>query len=58
MFGRLGPFELIIILVIILMILGPNRLIGAGKALGRTISEFRREARDKDQEDSKKDQSS
>ncbi|HCW50931.1 MAG TPA: twin-arginine translocase TatA/TatE family subunit [Clostridiales bacterium] len=46
MFSRLGPLELVIIFVIILMILGPHRLVGAGKALGRAIGEFRRAAKE------------
>lgn len=41
MFGWLGPLELVIILVIVLVIMGPQRLAGAGKALGRAIREFR-----------------
>lgn len=54
MFSRLGPLELIIIFVIILMILGPQRLVGAGKALGKALGEFRRETKPEDE--SKDDQ--
>lgn len=53
MFGRLGPLELIIILVIVLVILGPQRLTGAGKAIGKAIREFRSSTKGEDEEDSK-----
>lgn len=39
---RIGPTELIIILVIILIIFGVGRLSEIGGALGRGIREFRR----------------
>ena len=48
----IGPFELIIVLVIALLVLGPKRLPDAGKSLGKGIREFRSalsgEARDDD----------
>ncbi|MEW6031522.1 MAG: twin-arginine translocase TatA/TatE family subunit [Bacillota bacterium] len=53
MFGRLGPLELFVILIIVLLILGPQRLAGAGKALGRAIGEFRRASKEPDAEDGK-----
>jgi len=40
MFG-LGPPELIIILVIALLIMGPSRLPKAGRAIGEGIKEFK-----------------
>ncbi|MFZ5897805.1 MAG: twin-arginine translocase TatA/TatE family subunit [Bacillota bacterium] len=46
MFPRIGMPELIIILVVALIIFGPGKLPEAGKALGRTIKEFRRSSRD------------
>ncbi len=42
MFG-LGPVELLIILVILVVIFGANRLGEIGGALGKTVREFRRE---------------
>jgi sec-independent protein translocase protein TatA len=41
-----GPLELIIILVIALLILGPGKLPDVGAALGRSIREFRRASMD------------
>lgn len=40
MFG-IGPAELIIVLVIALIVLGPKRLPEAGKALGKGMREFK-----------------
>ena len=37
----IGPMELIVVLAIALMVLGPRRLPDAGKALGRGIREFK-----------------
>ncbi len=45
MFGLLpsiGPWELIAILAVVLIIFGPGKLPEVGKSLGRTIREFRR----------------
>lgn len=39
---NIGPVELIIILVIALLILGPGRLPDVGSALGKSIREFRK----------------
>lgn len=43
----LGPTELILILVIVLIIFGAGRLPQIGSALGRGIREFREAAEDK-----------
>lgn len=45
MFG-LGPTELVIILVIVLIVLGPKRIPEAGKAIGEGIKEFRDAAKE------------
>jgi len=39
----LGPLELLIILVILVVIFGANRLGEIGGALGKTVREFRKE---------------
>ena len=43
MFG-LGPTELIIILLIVVLIFGAGRIAGIGGALGKSIREFKKEA--------------
>ncbi len=42
----LGPFELIIILVIVVVLFGASRLRGIGSALGGGIKEFKTAVRD------------
>lgn len=46
--GPIGPFELIIILVIVLLVFGVGRLPEVGGAIGRGIREFRNAAKDDD----------
>jgi sec-independent protein translocase protein TatA len=38
---NIGPMELIIVLVVALVILGPKRLPSAGRSLGRSVREFK-----------------
>ena len=40
--GNIGPLELLLVLALALLILGPGKLPEVGAALGRTIREFRR----------------
>jgi sec-independent protein translocase protein TatA len=37
----IGPMELIIVLVVALLVLGPKRLPDAGRSLGRGMREFK-----------------
>ena len=46
----IGVPELLIILAIILVIFGPGRLVGMGKALGETIHGFRHAMRDESEQ--------
>ena len=44
--GNIGPGELIILLIIILVVFGPGRLPEIGQAVGKGIREFRKAASD------------
>ncbi len=57
---RLGPFELIIVLVIVIIIFGVGRLPEIGGAVGRAIREFRQatEAPDEDKTSSASEEKS
>jgi sec-independent protein translocase protein TatA len=50
----LGPLELLIILVILILIFGANKLGEIGGALGKTVREFRREMKGPEEEAVKK----
>jgi sec-independent protein translocase protein TatA len=41
MLSSIGPMEVIVVLAIALMVIGPKRLPDAGKSLGRGIREFK-----------------
>ncbi len=43
-----GPWELLIILVIIIAIFGASRIAGIGAALGGSIREFKKAVRDEE----------
>ena len=53
--GRLGGWELVIILVIILIIFGVGKLPQVGSALGKGISEFRKAKSGEDEQPTKDD---
>jgi sec-independent protein translocase protein TatA len=40
-FNNIGPMELVIVLVIALIVIGPKRLPEVGKSLGRGMREFK-----------------
>ena len=42
----LGPWELLLILVIVVLIFGVGKLSGLGSALGKSIRDFRRAQQD------------
>ena len=56
MFNQIGPLELGIVLVIVLIIFGPKRLPGLGRSLGTGMREFKDSvtgnSKDKDDEHS------
>ena len=43
---NIGPFELILVLIVVLIIFGPGKLPDIGNAIGRGIREFRRASSD------------
>jgi sec-independent protein translocase protein TatA len=49
--GQVGPLELVIILVIVIIIFGVGKLPTVGGALGKSIREFRSQARPEGYED-------
>lgn len=51
MFNSIGPMELIIVLVIVLLIFGPKRLPGLGRQLGSGMREFKDSIQGKDRDD-------
>ncbi len=48
---RIGPSELVIILIIALLLFGPSRLPELGRAVGKTIQNFKRAAREDDSDE-------
>ena len=48
---NIGPMELIVVLVIALLVLGPKRLPDAGRSLGQGIREFKDSISSKQRED-------
>lgn len=53
---NIGPMELIIVLVIVLLVFGPKRLPGLGRQIGSGMREFRDSITGKD-DDAKQDDS-
>ena len=48
---NIGPMELIVVLVIALVVLGPKRLPDAGRSLGQGIREFKHSITGKQRDD-------
>ncbi len=40
--GSIGPAEILVVLVVALIVLGPTRLPEAARSVGKAVSEFRR----------------
>ncbi|TML25774.1 MAG: twin-arginine translocase TatA/TatE family subunit [Actinobacteria bacterium] len=50
MIGNVGPLELVLVLAIALIVLGPKKLPEAGRAVGRGLREFKDSLAGKDDE--------
>ncbi len=50
---RLGTTEIILIIVLALVLFGGGKLAGVGKALGKSIKDFKSEVKDEDKPDKK-----
>lgn len=51
--GNIGPMELIVVLAIALIVLGPKKLPEAGRAVGKGIREFKDSLGGSDHDDDK-----
>ena len=51
MFTQIGPLEIILVLAIALIVLGPKRLPDAGRSIGRGIRNFKAAVSGEDDED-------
>ena len=54
---RLGALEIVLILVVVLVLFGGNKLAGVGKALGQSIRDFKKEIKADDDKAETKDES-
>ena len=48
-----GPLEVVVILVVVLLVFGPKKLPEVGKALGETIQQFKKASNSLKDEDDK-----
>ena len=53
LFGMPGPMELIVILLIVLLVVGPKRLPELMKALGKSIQSFKKGMKEADFDDNR-----
>ena len=49
---RLGTTEIILIIVLALVLFGGGKLVGVGKALGKSIKDFKNEVKDDGEKES------
>ncbi len=49
--GWIGPWELVILLVVVLLVFGPKRLPEMGRSLGRGMREFKNSITGKDEDE-------
>jgi len=46
MFGRIGPVEIILILIVLLLLFGAKRIPEIARSLGKSLSQFKRGLKD------------
>ena len=51
MLGGIGPMEVIVVMALALLVLGPKRLPSAGRSLGEGLRNFKRGLRGSDRDD-------
>ncbi len=51
--SRLGPWEIVLVLIVVLFVFGVGKLPEAGKSIGRAIYEFKKSLRDDSSEKEK-----
>jgi len=56
--GNIGPWELILILVIVLIVVGPGKLPQVGKSMGQALQSFRKAKEDDFEELEEKEEKS
>lgn len=49
--GNFGPWELVLILVILLIVIGPGKLPQVGQSIGKALQNFRKAKDDEDMEE-------
>lgn len=54
--GRIGIWQVVLILVIVLVIFGGSKLAGVGKALGKSVKDFKEEVKSDDSKDKAADE--
>ncbi|MEQ8236146.1 MAG: twin-arginine translocase TatA/TatE family subunit [Syntrophomonadaceae bacterium] len=53
--GNVGPWELILILVIVLVIFGPGKLPKVGESLGKALQSFKKAQEGEDEKEENKE---
>ena len=51
--GRLGPLEILLIAVVVLLVFGAGRIADIGKGLGEGLKNFKKGIKDEDEEKAK-----
>lgn len=55
LFGMPGPFEMVVILIVVLLVVGPKKLPELMRALGKSLQSFKKGMRETDLSDDKHD---